>query len=124
MATHEFPRTRRLTNAREYDAVFKQADYRASVREFLLLAKKTDGQISRIGSVVSKKVAGNAIQRNRIRRLIKESFRTEFDKRFGYMGLDIVIVARPPVRYQPNRETLDVLAGLWEQLAKKRQAQQ
>lgn len=123
MATHEFPRTRRLTSAREYDAVFKQADYRASAQAFLVLAKETGSAgstVSRVGTVVSKKVAGNAIERNRIRRLIKESFRTNVD----HGGLDVVVVARPPVRHQPNREMLDVLAGLWEQLAKKRRQTQ
>lgn len=119
MATHEFPRTRRLTSAGEYDAVFKLADYRASAQAFLVLAKETDNAVSRVGTVVSKKVAGNAIERNRIRRLIKESFRTNVD----HGGLDVVVVARPPVRDQTNRETLDVLAELWEQLAKKRQTQ-
>lgn len=119
MATHEFPRTRRLTSAGEYDAVFKQPDRRASAQAFLVLAKETDRPVSRVGTVVSKKVAGNAIERNRIRRMIKESFRT----RVEHGGLDVVVVARPPARHQPNREMLEILATLWEQLAKERQAQ-
>lgn len=119
MAAQGFPRTRRLTNGAEYDAVFKQSRYRVNSAEFLVLACENGKQQSRVGTVVSKKVSGNAVERNRIRRLIKESFRLNFECE----GLDVVVVARPPVKNQPNRETLDVLAKLWKQIEKKRQAQ-
>lgn len=46
--------------------------------------------ITRIGFSISKKV-GNSVVRNRVRRLIRESFRVNFNS-FG--GYDIIFVAR------------------------------
>lgn len=46
--------------------------------------------MTRVGFSISKKV-GNSVTRNRVRRLIKESFRVNFENIDGY---DIVFVAR------------------------------
>lgn len=93
--------------------MFKQAALRAGCVEFLMLAVENGQDFSRIGMVVSKKVAGTAVNRNRIRRLIRESFRHCFDR----SGLDIVIVARPAARNTENAVMLRVLSTLWEKLA-------
>lgn len=118
MANSEFPRARRLTHASEFDAVFKQARYRVSRPEFLLLAIETGAaEGSRIGTVVSKKVSGNSVKRNRIRRLIKEAFRTGFRE----AGLDIVIVARPGVNRKDNPGLLKILGHLFGSVTEQRQ---
>lgn len=105
----------RLRNAREFDAVFRQAKYRVSSAEFLVLAIENDQLANRIGMVVSKKVAGNSVNRNRIRRLIRESYRLAFDK----TGLDVVVVARPASGSCENSSILESLGRLWRQLSEK-----
>ena len=105
-------RVHRLTHRREFDAVFQRASLRCSSAEFLVLAIENGQEASRIGMVVSKKVAGTSVNRNRIRRLIRESFRRQFDRN----GLDIVIVARPAVGSMENAVILRALLGLWEKL--------
>ena len=103
----------RLNHASEFDTVFKQATYRTSCNEFLLLAVENDRSISRLGMVVSKRVAGTSVNRNRIRRLIRESFRLGFDVK----GLDIVIVARPTSGKMENARMNHALTDMWSRLS-------
>ena len=114
MATSGSSSVQRLTKAREFDEVFKGAKYRANCPGFLVLAIENRQSFSRIGMVVSKRTAGNAVNRNRIRRLIRESFRLRFDMK----GLDVVMVARPPASKMENSAMLEVLSDLWVRLSK------
>lgn len=116
IASRAFGKERRLLAAREFDAVFKNAAYRISTREFLMLAIETDRSASRVGTVVSKRNAGNIVGRNRLRRLIKESFRLEWVD----PGLDVVIISRPGARELGNVDVREVLSGMWVKLANKR----
>ncbi len=52
---------------------------------------RADGQVSRIGVVTSKKI-GNAVQRSRARRLLRETFRLHQHQLEG--AVDVVLVAR------------------------------
>ncbi len=60
-------------------------------RFFILYILKTGNDYNRIGVSVSKKV-GNSVERHRIKRLVKESYRLQ-EKMFN-SGLDIVVIAR------------------------------
>lgn len=80
-----------------------------------MLVIDNDRKISRIGMVVSRKVAGSAVNRNRIRRLIRETFRLGFDQE----GLDIVIVARGATAKLNNAAIRMALCGLWAKIADK-----
>jgi ribonuclease P protein component len=57
------------------------------------------GCYSRLGLVVSKKV-GNAITRNRIKRVIRESFRMSEQK--SLCNFDVVVIARAAARNSSN----------------------
>jgi len=58
---------------------------------FLVFALPTDRQLTRIGVTVSKKV-GKAVERNRVKRLVREAFRRR--KALFPAGLDLVFVAK------------------------------
>ena len=60
-------------------------------RFFILYILKTGNDYNRIGVSVSKKV-GNSVERHKIKRLVKESYRLH-EKMFN-SGLDIVVIAR------------------------------
>ena len=49
---------------------------------------------NRLGIVVAKKNVPLSVERNRIRRLIREGFRTILNPR---MGLDLIVLVRPGV---------------------------
>lgn len=115
-AVTRFPRQARLTEALDYEQVFKSRRYRLNDRWFTLLAKSNQQDRPRLGLAISKKVARNAVARNRIKRVARESFRhwqTRLDT------LDIVILGRAGVVTQPNRVLDDALGKLWTQLIEK-----
>lgn len=70
----------------------------------------------RLGLAISKKNVRLAVDRNRIKRLIRESFRT---RNAGLDGLDIVVLARSGVHRADNRQILQSLEQLWSDLARR-----
>ena len=60
-------------------------------RFFIIYILKSGNDYNRIGVSVSKKV-GNSVERHKIKRLVKESYRLH-EKMFN-SGLDIVVIAR------------------------------
>ena len=78
----------RLTRSSQFAAVFREDKYWAN--DFLVLKAMPNGlEQSRFGFVASKKV-GNAVIRNRTRRLLREAARLTPVR----SGWDIVIIAR------------------------------
>jgi ribonuclease P protein component len=99
-----FPRGRRLRRSVEYSRVFGGAD-RSSDRFFTVLAKLNELSEPRLGLAISRKVAPRAVDRNRLRRLARESFR-----QLALAPLDYVVLARKEAREAPNpvvRDSLD-----------------
>lgn len=70
---------------------------------------------ARLGISVSRKVSPQAVRRNRIKRIIRESFRHNF----GHLrGLDIVLVAQPASNDMTNTELFLVLQRIWRELGR------
>ncbi|QKS73116.1 ribonuclease P protein component [Paenalkalicoccus suaedae] len=84
----------RLKKNEDFQYVF-QHGYSVANRQFVLYqVKKEDQQDIRIGLSVSKKL-GNAVVRNRVKRLMKEALRPQTESL--YQNRDVVIIARKPV---------------------------
>jgi ribonuclease P protein component len=83
-----FARARRLTHPREYARVFSGAD-RSSDRYFTVLARLNGLAHARLGLAISRRVASRAVDRNRLRRLARESFR-----RLELSPLDYIVMAK------------------------------
>jgi len=67
----------------------------------------------RLGMAISRKVARKAIERNRIKRVIRESFR-HWQERLG--ALDIVVLGRAGIAMPSGRALDGALEKLWIQL--------
>ena len=67
----------------------------------------------RIGVTVSKKVSKRAVDRNRIKRQVREFVRPKLNK---LTPVDLVITARPSSLQATDKERLDSLAALWNKI--------
>jgi len=85
-----FPRTSRLTEAAQYQRVFKK-NKRTADQHWTILYRENQGACARLGMAVAKKVAKRAVDRNRLKRLARESFRQH---KQSLAGFDIVLLAR------------------------------
>ena len=69
---------------------------------------------ARLGMAVGLRAAGNAVRRNRIRRLIRESFRMH---RQELPAVDILVTARAAAAVAPNRAVFESLAQHWRAIS-------
>jgi ribonuclease P protein component len=87
-----FPKERRLRARREFVAVQDNGRRVHTPHFVLIVAKGPDTAApSRLGVTVTKKI-GNAVERNRVKRLVREAFR--LDPGFLPAGVDLVVVAK------------------------------
>ena len=104
----------RIRCAADYKSVFDGALFKVHQPHFLFLAKLTEQPQSRLGIVVAKKKVRRAHERNRIKRLARESFRLNQPK----FGLDIDVVVMPKVGIETitNAELYQQLDFAWQKL--------
>lgn len=81
-----------------------------------VLATPNPLQHPRLGLAISRKVARTAVARNRIKRVIRESYR-HWQSRLG--ALDIVVLGRIGVAEQSKNNLHAALERLWIELDEK-----
>jgi ribonuclease P protein component len=89
----------RVTKRSRFRAIYEQGVWSSSRHFTSIICNNTQG-VKRLGITVTKKT-GNAVKRNRIKRLIREFFR--LNKALFPAGNDVVIMAKrnvPPLSYQ------------------------
>src|SRR4051812_27083585 len=115
-------RRRRLSRSAEFERVYRQG--RSKGNRFLVLyafpredASRASDEGPRLGLSVSKRIGG-AVDRNRVKRVLREAFWEEANRLPG--GNDYVVVARPDARGLAEREGMPgvrkVLAELVDSL--------
>jgi len=109
-----FSKCARLLKPEEFSRVFDQA-IRSSDGLFIILARLNGKQSPRLGLAISKKNARLAVDRNRIKRIIRESFRHNLSR---LPAADYVVMARPVTRTLTNRALFDSLDKHWNRLIK------
>ncbi|UAA38799.1 ribonuclease P protein component [Paraneptunicella aestuarii] len=115
MGSTHFSRELRLLTPSHFENVFSNAI--PAVSPFLtLLGKSNQCEHPRLGITVSKKNVRKAHDRNRLKRLIRESFRLN---QHELPHIDIVVVVKRGLDEQSNEEIFRLLSKLWKKLAKR-----
>jgi len=113
-----FSRDARLTNAFQYTRVFDKNN-RSADRYWTVLSRENKQQEqvmpARLGMAVAKKCARRAVDRNRLKRLARESFRQH---KHSMAGFDIVLLARLASVTASNQDILTSLEKHWTRVAK------
>jgi len=111
----KFSRAQRLTEKTLFDAVY-QGGRRFADAYFLVLAKSNDLPSARLGLSVSARSVGNAVNRNRIKRIIRDSFRLHGA---GLPLVDIVVNTRSGASNATNDELHKSLVQHWNNVVKR-----
>ena len=120
MTNFEFSRQRRLLNAKDFRRVFDQADFKVSDQHLLILARPSLHDHSRLGLVIAKKGIKLAVHRNRIKRVVRDSFRTLCTQTNEFSPpLDIVILSRKGLGELDNEAVHCLINKQWVRLRKK-----
>ena len=87
---YRFPKRERLTRRAEYLRMYREGDKEVG-RAFVCYVARREGQGRKLGCVVSRKVGG-AVVRNRVKRYIREVYRTHRPHLMD--DVHVVLVAR------------------------------
>jgi len=105
-----FRKTNRLLNAAAFGCVFKKAT-RSRDKFFTVLCRDQKNDTARLGLAISKKHCRKATARNRIKRVIRESFRQHQQQ---LTGLDVVVINQPAASMASKLAMTESLERHWQ----------
>lgn len=100
----------RLSTPGEFKAVF-QAAQKISSHHLAVFFKKNNLEYARLGIIVAKRNICKAVERNLVRRVIRESFRWH---QLALYGLDIVVIVYRPYSLLSLQEMRKVIDERWK----------
>ncbi|MFT6389636.1 MAG: ribonuclease P protein component [Cellvibrionaceae bacterium] len=111
-----FPKSRRLLSSKEFEWVFADASVRASNQHCLILSRPNDSEGPKLGLIIAKKHVRLAVERNRIKRIIRESFRQQ---QHQLPTINAIVLARKGLDKLESKDIHDLLELLWQKIRKK-----
>lgn len=109
-----FGRGLRLLRPAEFKRVFSRA-HKSTDENFTVLAIDNHSAHPRLGLAIAKKQVKSAVVRNRIKRIVRESFRRH---QAVMPALDLVVLARRGVAEKDNKELCRSLQRHWSKLGR------
>ncbi|WP_088329286.1 ribonuclease P protein component [Lacimicrobium sp. SS2-24] len=115
MGENQFSRELRLLTPTHFENVFQQAVPAVSP-QLTLLARANQQTHPRLGITISKKRVKKAHDRNRLKRVIRESFRLN---QHDLPQADIVVVGKSGLSQLSNQQLFSLLERLWKKLSQR-----
>ena len=106
------PRRFRLSGQTAFSNVFQKAVVSADA-SFKVLARGNKQQNSRLGMAVSRQVDKRAVARNRLKRVIRESFREHYQAAEQGHHADVIVLPRRQAVSQSNKMLFEQLSRHW-----------
>ena len=113
MGGARFPHAARIVKPSDFLRLRRTGE-RVGVRHFNAQAAAGTANCARLGLAVSRRVSTDAVRRNRIKRIARESFRKV---RAGLPVVDILLIARESADGEDNAALRADLDSLWRRLA-------
>jgi ribonuclease P protein component len=107
------PAQRRVRRKTDFDAAYARGR-RLGDGFFGVTASANDKDGPRLGLAVSIRMAGGGVERNRLRRVIRESFRLH---QHELPSVDVIVSARGRAKEASPIELRTSLAGLWKKVS-------
>lgn len=111
-----FTPAQRLRSSAEFQAVFDSSVFKVGESGFLLLARPNNLNYPRLGLVVAKKKIRLSVNRNRIKRMVRDSFRQH---QYELPCADIIFLVRQDLSAIEGDEFHSQLRQAWKRLARK-----
>ena len=115
MGENTFSRELRLLTPSHFTYVFDNATPAVSPA-FTLLARKNNQAHPRLGITLAKKRIKKAHERNRLKRLIRESFRHQ---QHSLPAIDIIVVGKSGADALSNEQVFSLLDKQWKKLTRR-----
>lgn len=82
-----------------------------------MLVRPNTGSGARLGLAIAKKYCPGATDRNRLKRIVRESFRTHHQL---LPPVDVIVLSNAKTRLAANSDLFDGLAGSWRKIRENR----
>jgi ribonuclease P protein component len=109
-----FPREHRLTRRAEFERVLRQRTIRVASGAFVAIALPNASNSARLGMIIGKRQLPRAVDRNRVKRVVRESFRRI---RVALPPIDVVVQLTSKGRTVDASSALD---EIWQRLSRVR----
>lgn len=115
MSSYTYPRALRLLTPADFQVVFNANPKKFSCRYYTILACPNKRPKPRLGFTVSKKKAKLAVDRNSIKRVVRNEFRLQ---QHNLPCFDLVFIPKVGITKASKQELRDELNYTWTKLKK------
>lgn len=117
-----YPKNRRLLKPSEFQRVFDNVDCKQGGKYCTLLSAESNLVESRLGLIAAKKNLKLAVQRNQMKRLLRETFRLKHDEFIKLnCSFDVIALIKASAANVPAKDIHNELEKQWSKLIAKRQ---
>jgi ribonuclease P protein component len=112
LSKKRFPKNHRLINSDHYSRVFSRPDRFIGVG-YTLLTRTNEQGFARLGLALSKRKIPRSVDRNRIKRIVRESFRYRFS---DLPSVDIIFLCSKDSTVLSNQFLFTSLEMSWKKI--------
>ena len=113
---YRFSPALRLLRPAEFQAVFDGAAFKVGESQFLFLVRPNGLDHPRLGLVIAKKKIRHAVDRNRVKRTVRESFRLH---QAALPAADVIFLVRQDLATLPAGSLRSALDQAWKKISRK-----
>lgn len=118
LSNYKFTKAQRLLTPAAYRLVFDGTERKLHQPHLMAFVRTNEQALARIGMAITKKKVPTAVQRNRIKRHIREQFRHCAAQ---LKPFDIVFIVKKPINNLDNKELKNEINAIFKKLKKNKQ---